>query len=117
RARRDGGGRRREAGQAARVRAGRGPREDGADDPRARDRPALGGARGHRRVRGVLRRRRAARGRGRVSRKARAALRGPMTVRAITIDLWGTLLFDPPSSDNRYNMPRRNDFETIVAGA
>src|SRR5438309_4184198 len=117
RARRADGRRRRDARHAARVRARRGPRAEGADDPLARDRPALGGARGHRRVRGVLRRRRAAGGRGRVSRKARAALRGPMTVRAITIDFWGTLLFDPPSSDNRYKMRRMKDFETILAGA
>ena len=40
-----------------------------------------------------------------------------MTVRAITIDFWGTLLFDPPSSDNRYKMRRMKDFETILAGA
>ena len=40
-----------------------------------------------------------------------------MTVRAITIDFWGTLLFDPPSSDNRYKMRRMKDFETILTGA
>ena len=40
-----------------------------------------------------------------------------MTVRTITIDFWGTLLFDPPSSDNRYKMRRMRDFETILAGA
>jgi putative hydrolase of the HAD superfamily len=40
-----------------------------------------------------------------------------MTVRAITIDFWGTLLFDPPSSDNRYKLRRMKDFETILARA
>jgi putative hydrolase of the HAD superfamily len=40
-----------------------------------------------------------------------------MTVRAITIDFWGTLLFDPPSSDDRYKARRIRDFETILAGA
>lgn len=38
-------------------------------------------------------------------------------VRAITVDFWGTLLFDPPSSDNRYKTRRMKDFETILAGA
>ena len=40
-----------------------------------------------------------------------------MSVRAITIDFWGTLLYDPPSSDNRYKTRRMKDFETILAGA
>jgi putative hydrolase of the HAD superfamily len=40
-----------------------------------------------------------------------------VTVRAITIDFWGTLLFDPPSSDNRYKPRRMRDFENILAGA
>ena len=40
-----------------------------------------------------------------------------MTVRAITIDFWGTLLFDSPASDNRYKARRMKDFETILAGA
>jgi HAD superfamily hydrolase (TIGR01509 family) len=40
-----------------------------------------------------------------------------MTVRVITVDFWGTLLFDPPSSDDRYKMRRLRDFETILAGA
>src|SRR5437762_11274679 len=40
-----------------------------------------------------------------------------MTVRAITIDFWGTLLFDSPASDNRYKTRRMQDFETILAGA
>src|SRR5215472_4385530 len=40
-----------------------------------------------------------------------------MTVRAITVDFWGTLLFDPPSSDDRYKARRLSHFETILAGA
>jgi HAD superfamily hydrolase (TIGR01509 family) len=40
-----------------------------------------------------------------------------MSVRAITIDFWGTLLLDPPSSDNRYKARRLRDFENILAGA
>jgi putative hydrolase of the HAD superfamily len=40
-----------------------------------------------------------------------------VTVRAITVDLWGTLLLDPPSSDNRYKARRLRDFENILAGA
>ncbi|HXU89552.1 MAG TPA: HAD family hydrolase [Methylomirabilota bacterium] len=40
-----------------------------------------------------------------------------MSVRAITLDLWGTLLIDPPSSDNRYKARRLRDFENILAGA
>ena len=40
-----------------------------------------------------------------------------MTVRAITVDFWGTLLFDGPASDNRYKTRRMRDFETILAGA
>ncbi len=40
-----------------------------------------------------------------------------MTIRTVTVDLWGTLLFDPPSSDDRH-MPRRvADFATILSGA
>ena len=40
-----------------------------------------------------------------------------MSVRAITVDFWGTLLLDPPSSDNRYKARRLRDFENILAGA
>jgi HAD superfamily hydrolase (TIGR01509 family) len=40
-----------------------------------------------------------------------------VSVRAITIDFWGTLLIDPPSSDNRYKARRLRDFENILAGA
>jgi HAD superfamily hydrolase (TIGR01509 family) len=35
-------------------------------------------------------------------------------VRTITIDFWGTLLFDGPSSDNRYKRRRMADFEKIL---
>jgi HAD superfamily hydrolase (TIGR01509 family) len=36
-------------------------------------------------------------------------------VRTITIDFWGTLLFDGPSSDNRYKRRRMAEFEKILA--
>jgi HAD superfamily hydrolase (TIGR01509 family) len=36
-------------------------------------------------------------------------------VRTITIDFWGTLLFDGPSSDNRYKRRRMADFEKILS--
>lgn len=32
------------------------------------------------------------------------------------MDFWGTLLLDPPFSDNRYKRRRMADFETILAG-
>jgi HAD superfamily hydrolase (TIGR01509 family) len=32
------------------------------------------------------------------------------------VDFWGTLLLDPPSSDNRYKRRRMADFENILAG-
>lgn len=38
-----------------------------------------------------------------------------MKIRTITIDFWGTLLFDGPQSDNRYKRRRMADFETILA--
>lgn len=34
----------------------------------------------------------------------------------MTVDLWGTLLLDPPSSDNRYKRRRMADFELILGG-
>jgi HAD superfamily hydrolase (TIGR01509 family) len=40
-----------------------------------------------------------------------------VSVRAITVDFWGTLLLDPPSSDNRYKGRRLRDFENILGGA
>src|SRR3972149_6350096 len=38
-------------------------------------------------------------------------------IRAVTVDFWGTLMFDPPSSDNRYKQKRLMDFETILRSA
>ena len=38
-------------------------------------------------------------------------------IRAVTVDFWGTLMFDPPSSDNRYKPKRLMDFETILRSA
>ena len=38
-----------------------------------------------------------------------------MKIHAITIDFWGTLLFDGPGSDNRYKRRRMADFEKILA--
>jgi putative hydrolase of the HAD superfamily len=38
-------------------------------------------------------------------------------VETITIDLWGTLLFDGPASDNRYKKRRMADFSTLLAAA
>ena len=35
----------------------------------------------------------------------------------MTVDFWGTLLHDGPSSDNRYKRRRLADFATILAGA
>lgn len=40
-----------------------------------------------------------------------------MKVEAITIDLWGTLLFDGPASDNRYKRRRMADFQTLLGAA
>ncbi|HET7343305.1 MAG TPA: HAD family hydrolase [Methylomirabilota bacterium] len=37
-------------------------------------------------------------------------------MRAVTLDFWGTLLFDPPGSDNRYKRRRMADFETVLGG-
>lgn len=38
-------------------------------------------------------------------------------IRAVTVDFWGTLIFDPPSSDDRYKRKRLADFETILRSA
>jgi putative hydrolase of the HAD superfamily len=35
-------------------------------------------------------------------------------IRTITVDFWGTLLFDGPGSDNRYKRRRMADFEKIL---
>src|SRR5262245_38919643 len=40
-----------------------------------------------------------------------------MQVKTITVDLWGTLLFDSPSSDNRYKKRRLADIESLLAAA
>jgi putative hydrolase of the HAD superfamily len=40
-----------------------------------------------------------------------------VTIRAITVDLWGTLLFEPPSSDDRHKPRRLADFATILGAA
>jgi HAD superfamily hydrolase (TIGR01509 family) len=40
-----------------------------------------------------------------------------VSVRAITVDFWGTLLLDPPASDNRYKIRRMKEFETILMRA
>ena len=40
-----------------------------------------------------------------------------MKVETITIDLWGTLFFDGPSSDNRYKKRRMADFRTLLTAA
>jgi len=38
-------------------------------------------------------------------------------VETITVDLWGTLLFDGPASDNRYKKRRMADFQTLLSAA
>src|SRR3972149_11422236 len=38
-------------------------------------------------------------------------------IRAVTVDFWGTLMFDPPSSDNRYKQKRLADFQIILRSA
>jgi putative hydrolase of the HAD superfamily len=40
-----------------------------------------------------------------------------MQVKTITVDLWGTLLFDGPSSDNRYKKRRLADIASLLAAA
>jgi HAD superfamily hydrolase (TIGR01509 family) len=40
-----------------------------------------------------------------------------VTVRAVTLDFWGTLLADGPASDDRYKRRRLGDFASILAGA
>lgn len=37
-----------------------------------------------------------------------------MTIRAVTVDLWGTLLFEPPASDDRHKPRRLADFAAIL---
>ncbi len=38
-------------------------------------------------------------------------------IRAVTVDFWGTLMFDPPSGDDRYKQKRMADFENTLRGA
>ena len=40
-----------------------------------------------------------------------------MKVQTITVDLWGTLLLDRPSADNRYKKRRLADLESLLAAA
>ena len=40
-----------------------------------------------------------------------------MTIRAVTVDLWGTLLFEPPASDDRHRPRRLADFAAILGRA
>lgn len=40
-----------------------------------------------------------------------------MMIRAVTVDLWGTLLFEPPASDDRHKPRRLADFHAILAAA
>jgi len=38
-------------------------------------------------------------------------------IRAVTVDFWGTLVFEGPSADDRYRQRRLADFQTILAAA
>src|SRR3989442_7833526 len=40
-----------------------------------------------------------------------------LKITAVTLDFWGPLLHDPPSSDNRYKKRRMADFGTVLAAA
>src|SRR5439155_1090603 len=105
-------------GRDPRVRSRGGPPAEGADRPLARDRPEDGGALGGRRVCRGLRDRRALRGDERVPREAAAEVQEPtLKITTVTLDFWGTLLHDPPSSDNRYKKRRMADFGTVLAAA
>ena len=56
----------------------------------------------------------------RVARSAEAYLpRRPAgrLIRAVTLDLWGTLFLDGPGSDDRYKRPRLAGIQTVLAGA
>src|SRR5256885_1824992 len=105
-------------GRDPRVRSRGGPPAEGADRPLARDRPEDGGALGGRRVCRGLRDRRALRGDERVPREAAAEVQeATLKITTVTLDFWGTLLHDPPSSDNRYKKRRMADFGTVLAAA
>ena len=45
------------------------------------------------------------------------ARREKVKIHAITIDFWGTLLFDGPGTDNRYKRRRMADFERLLGAA
>jgi len=51
------------------------------------------------------------------SAEARAPRPGGRVVRAVTLDLWGTLFLDGPASDERYMRPRLVGVQTVLAGA
>src|SRR5439155_20295045 len=105
-------------GADPRVRPRGDPIAEGADRPMAGDRPGDGRALRNQRVYGGVRDRRAVPGHERVSREAAAEVRAlTLRVTTVTLDFWGTLLHDPPSSDNRYKKRRVADFETILAAA
>jgi len=38
-------------------------------------------------------------------------------IRVVTVDFWGTLIFEKPDADDRYRQRRVADFEAILAGA
>jgi len=42
---------------------------------------------------------------------------GGRVIRAVTLDLWGTLFLDGPASDDRYRRPRLAGMQTVLAGA
>jgi putative hydrolase of the HAD superfamily len=41
----------------------------------------------------------------------------PRPIRAVTVDFWGTLVFEGPRADDRYRERRIADFEAILTGA
>jgi len=51
------------------------------------------------------------------SAEARAPRPGGRVLRAVTLDLWGTLFLDGPASDERYMRPRLVGVQTVLAGA
>src|SRR5262249_20599985 len=42
---------------------------------------------------------------------------GSVSIRTVTVDLWGTLLHDPPSSDDRHKPRRLAEFTRILESA
>ena len=42
---------------------------------------------------------------------------GGRVIRAVTLDLWGTLFLDGPASDDRYMRPRLAGMQTVLAAA